>query len=146
LPLAFFFDTFFLDAFLDAFLATFFFAIFFLLTRFFFVALDLDARFLVTAFFLVTLRLLLALPGAGFFFAVTFRRVAETLFRFLLAAFFAGILDSCRLEKRRGLYIACRRMEAHSEPGGAPVSGRQNGRAGRRGAAAMRIVLFRKFL
>jgi hypothetical protein len=54
--------------------------------------------------------------GAAFFFAVTLRRVIETFFRFLLAAFFAGIVDSCRLEKRRGLYIACPRMEAYSEP------------------------------
>jgi hypothetical protein len=30
----------------------------------------------------------------------------------LLAAFFAGIFDSCRGKKRRGLYIDCGRMEA----------------------------------
>jgi hypothetical protein len=59
--------------------------------------------------------LLAAFLRAGFFFAVAFRRVAETFFRFLLTAFFAGICGSCRVEKRRGLYIACRHMEAHFE-------------------------------
>jgi hypothetical protein len=103
---------------------------FFLLT-FFVEAFFLLARFFVTVFFRVTLRLLAAFLEAALFFAVTLRRVAETFFRFLLAAFFAGIVDSCRLEKRRGLYMACRRMEAHSEPGGAPVS---RGGTGRRPA------------
>jgi hypothetical protein len=32
---------------------------------------------------------------------------------FLLAVFFAGIRSSCRIEKRAGLYIAGRSMEAY---------------------------------
>jgi hypothetical protein len=110
----FFFEVFFLAAFFLAtfFLETFFFATFFLAT-FFFAVFFLVARFFVTAFFLVTLRLLAAFLRAGFFFAVTFLRVALAFWRFLLAAFFAGIFDSCRIEKRRGLYMASSRMEAH---------------------------------
>jgi hypothetical protein len=128
-------------------LLTFFFVpAFFPVVRFFVTVFFLVARFLVTAFFLVTLRLLAAFLRAGAFFADTFRRVAETFFRFLLAAFFAGIVDSCRLEKRRGLYIACPRMEAHSEPVFAGIFARRWPAREPRACGAMRIVLFWKFL
>ena len=118
--MAFFFVTFLLDAF---FLATFFFE------TFFFAAFFLVARFFVTAFFLVALRLLAAFLRAGFFFADTFLRVAVAFLRFLLAAFLAGIFDSCRIEKRPGLYMACRRMEAYFSPKIRGNSGSQGRRA-----------------
>ena len=104
----FFFATFFLVVF---FFAVFFFATFFRVTfffvTFFFVAffragafLRLDAFFFATFFFDVAFRV------------VAFLRDAAAFLRVLLAAFFAGILYSCRGKKRPGLYIAGDRMEA----------------------------------
>lgn len=84
---------FFLANFFADFFVVFFFETFFL------------ARFFFNGFFLATLLLLT-------FLATAFLREAVTCFRFLLAAFFAAILNSCRTEKRAGLYIACGHMEA----------------------------------
>ncbi len=117
----FFLATFFLlAAFLAVFLATFFLATFLLagslldglLFRDFFLGylllgrfLSRDAFFLLTAFFFTTFFFVVV------FLAATFLREAGVFFRFLLAAFFAGILGSCRGKKRPGLYIACGGME-----------------------------------
>ena len=61
---------------------------------------NICSKFAANAYFFFA-----AFLRAGFFFAVTFLRVAVAFFRFLLAAFFAGIFGSCRIEKRAGLYI-----------------------------------------
>ncbi|MCH8117119.1 MAG: hypothetical protein IIA78_03255 [Proteobacteria bacterium] len=119
------------------FLLTFFFAIFFrvtgrfLLTFFFAIFFRVTGRFLLTLFFLADAFFLLTfffaiffratgrfLRAATFFrdtlrFLATFLREVATCCRFLLAVFFAGISNSCRIEKRAGLYIACANMEAY---------------------------------
>jgi hypothetical protein len=64
-------------------------------------------------FFALTLRFL----PAAFLLAVAFREAVVFLplparFGFLLAAFFAGMLHSCRSEKNAELYIGCPNMEA----------------------------------
>ena len=111
--LGFFFETFFFDDFF----AGFFFEGFFLLADFFFEAVDfLDVRFFDGDFFRVTLRLLAAFFFEAAFFDATFFRDEVAFFRFLLAVLLAGISNSCRTEKRRGLYIACPCMEAHFSP------------------------------
>ncbi|MDH3266762.1 MAG: hypothetical protein OEM25_07340, partial [Gammaproteobacteria bacterium] len=46
-------------------------------------------------------------------FAAVFLRETVAFFRFLLAAFFAGIWNSCRIQKRAGLYMAYGCMEAY---------------------------------
>ncbi|MDH4109297.1 MAG: hypothetical protein OEW35_13355 [Gammaproteobacteria bacterium] len=112
--LAFFVDAFFVGAFFrDAFLA----GAFFLLTDF--LADFLLAFFLVLAFFLDTFFLL------AFFFVGVFDRPVFLLdaaflrlaafFRDLLEAFLAGIVDSCRNDKRPELYIAGEHMEGKNQ-------------------------------
>ena len=64
------------------------------------------AAFFLTTFFLATFFLLA-------FFAGTFFREAVAFFCFLLAAFFAAMWNSCRIEKRPGLYIDGGCMEAY---------------------------------
>lgn len=82
-------------------LADFFFEVFF-----FEVFFDADV-FLLTLRFLPVVFLLAACFAEAAFLLLTPAR-----FRFLLAAFLAGIFDSCRFEKNAGLYIACPNMEA----------------------------------
>jgi hypothetical protein len=89
------------------------------LVTFFFVA----GFFLLTVFlrltdFLATAFFLAAFFFATGFFALTFLAAAFFLetgafFRFLLVAFLTAILNSCQIEKRAGLYIACADMEAY---------------------------------
>ena len=70
----------------------------------------------MNVFFLATFFLLAFLAADLFlltFFATAFLREAGAFFRFLLAAFLAAIVDSCRNEKRRGLYMAYASLEAH---------------------------------
>ena len=123
----FFFATAFLLTFLLAFLDFFFEA--FLRTDFFFVTFFRAGAFLArfdVAFFLVTLRFLAADFFAEDFFAEAFFVERFAVFRFLLAVFFAGILYSCRTEKRPGLYMCWEHVEARIRPvfrrSGAPVS------------------------
>jgi len=112
--LAGFFDADFFGAFLAAFfadfpgVARFFRAAGFFFDDFFAVA------FFAVAFFALTLRFLPAvfLPAADFRDAVAFLPVPAR-FRFLLAAFFAGMFHSCRSEKNAELYIGCPNMEAY---------------------------------
>jgi hypothetical protein len=114
-------DTFFLAG---AFFPDFFFAADFFETGFFFVGFFLATDFLrVDAFFkgfffdedffLVTL---VFFPAAFIrdddLRDAAFLRAAAALVRFLLAAFLAGIIDSCRSEKNAGLYIDFDHMEA----------------------------------
>jgi hypothetical protein len=68
--------------------------------------------FAAAGFFLVTLRLLDAGFRAAAFRLAAFLFEAVAFFRFLLAVFFAGIFNSCRTEKRPGLYMAWTRREA----------------------------------
>jgi hypothetical protein len=103
-----FFVAFFLTDFFDADFFAAFFAGFFRAAGFFF------DDFFVGAFFALTLRFLLA----AFLLAVDFRDAVVFLpvparFRFLLAAFFAGMFHSCRSEKNAELYIGCPNMEAY---------------------------------
>ena len=106
-----FFATFFLLAFLAAvfFFVTFFFTAFFLLTGFFLLA-DFFAD---KGFFFATLRFLAADFFGVDFLATTFFRDVVAFFRFLLAAFFAGIFGLLPDQKRPGLYMAGASMEAY---------------------------------
>ena len=102
----FFLDTFFLVTF---FLEAVFFAGFFLLIVFlliFFLVTFFFATLFLLTFFLATFFLLTR-------FDATFLREAVVFFRVFLAAFFAGIWYSCRIEKRAGLYIDGGSMEAY---------------------------------
>jgi hypothetical protein len=102
-------------------LGAFFFAAFFLLAAFFFPAGFFRAAtfwedFFLDDFFLVTL----AFFPDGFFLDgdlrdAAFLRGAADLARFLVEAFLAAILCSCRSEKNAGLYIDCSYMEARKQ-------------------------------
>jgi hypothetical protein len=101
---------FFVPAFLAADFADFFAAGFALAAVFFFFA-----AFFADEFF----ALILCLLPAVFLLAVDLRDAAAFLpvparFCFLLAAFFAGMFNSCRSEKNAELYIGCLDMEAQN--------------------------------
>jgi hypothetical protein len=109
-----FFVAFFLTDFFDADFFAAFFAGFPDVAGFFRAAGFFFDDFFVGAFFALTLRFLLA----AFLLAVDFRDAVVFLpvparFRFLLAAFFAGMFHSCRSEKNAELYIGCPNMEAY---------------------------------
>lgn len=117
------------------FLATFFFADlraagFRRAADFFFDALLVEDFFLV----LLTLRFFPEALLPIFLPAPALREGARVLavparFRFLLAAFLAGMIDSCRSEKNAELYIGCPDMEAREQGFSLSRRDRQSGRA-----------------
>jgi hypothetical protein len=103
---------------LDFVLLTFFLAVFFAVGFLRATALFFD-DFFVAVFFLFALAFFLVtfafLPVVFFrptaFFGTAFLRAVPAFLRFVLAFFFAGIVDSCRSEKNAGLYIGYADME-----------------------------------
>jgi hypothetical protein len=89
----------------EAFFLAAFFPEAFLRAAFFGAAVLFLATFLIDDFLLLTLRFLpvvLLLAGADLRVAAFFL-LAAVRFRFLLAAFFAGMFDSCRVREKRGI-------------------------------------------
>ena len=136
LATAFLFVTFFFRA--DFFAAGFFRATDFFLDDFF-----ADTFFLLTVLFLVTGFFLVD----GLLLAAFFREAFAGL-RFLLAVFFAGIVNSYRSEKNAQLYIACRHMEARISRffcGGGCTAGQRLAEPSQRLADGPQTVIFSAF-